>query len=77
VQAVRSLSSKKFISQETIAALLQALRDPAREVRVAAAHSLGFLSTQKATSVTLQSAVGALTGEEIEADMEAHASITS
>lgn len=66
-EAARALCSDSFLSEETIAALLRALLDPASPVRVAAAYTLGWFSACNAITATLSAKVGNLVGDRGEA----------
>lgn len=62
-EAARGLSSGTFADPETVSALVAALRDPERAVRLAAAYSLGCLSGTDAVSPELARTLRELPGE--------------
>lgn len=66
-EAARTLCSEAFLSEETIAALLQALSDPISSVRVTAAYTLGWFSACDTAPATLSARIGNLAGDRGEA----------
>jgi HEAT repeat protein len=66
-EAARALCSESFLTEEAIAALLQALSDPVSSVRVTAAYTLGWFSACETAPAALSARVRNLAGDRGEA----------